>query len=83
VITAVGGGILRDVLGGQVPEVLRRELYAVPALLGSAIVVVAYRTHHLSEAVVWGSVLLVFLVRMAAVILDLNAPTPLRTGDSA
>ena len=39
-ITAVGGGIVRDVLAGQVPEVLRRELYAVPALLGVALVVV-------------------------------------------
>ena len=48
-ITAVGGGILRDVLAGQVPEVLRRELYAVPALLGALIVVVAQRArppHH-------------------------------------
>jgi uncharacterized membrane protein YeiH len=83
VITAVGGGILRDVLAGQVPEVLRRELYAVPALLGSALVVLAYRTDHLSTAVVWGAVTLVFVVRMTAVVLDLNAPTPLRTGDSA
>src|SRR6476620_5321570 len=34
-ITAVGGGIVRDVLAGQVPEVLRRELSALPALFGS------------------------------------------------
>ena len=34
-ITAIGGGLLRDVLAGQVPEVLRRELYAVPALAGA------------------------------------------------
>ena len=82
-ITAVGGGMLRDLLGGQVPEVLRRELYAVPALLGSAVVVLAFRAHHLTEAVVWSAVALVFAVRMVAVLLDLNAPTPLRTGDSA
>ena len=82
-ITAIGGGILRDVLAGQVPEVLRRELYAVPALLGATVVVVAYRMHHLTEAVVWSAVALVFAVRMTSVVLDLNAPTPLRTGDSA
>ena len=39
-ITAIGGGLMRDLLAGQVPEVLRRELYALPALLGAAIVVV-------------------------------------------
>jgi uncharacterized membrane protein YeiH len=80
-ITAVGGGILRDVLAGQVPEVLRRELYAVPALLGAAIVVVAEHFGHLTASVVWGAVLIVFVVRMMAVLLDLNAPKPLRTGD--
>jgi uncharacterized membrane protein YeiH len=80
-ITAVGGGILRDLLAGQVPEVLRRELYAVPALLGAAIVVVAEHFGHLTASVVWGAVLIVFVVRMMAVVLDLNAPKPLRTGE--
>jgi uncharacterized membrane protein YeiH len=80
-LTAVGGGALRDVLAGQVPEVLRRELYAVPALLGALIVVVAQRTGHLTTTVVWAAVLIVFAVRMMAVVLDLNAPKPLRTGD--
>jgi uncharacterized membrane protein YeiH len=81
VVTAVGGGMMRDVLAGQVPEVLRHELYAVPALLGSTIVVVASKTEHLNVVVVWLAVALVFAVRMGAVMLDLNAPKPLRTGD--
>ena len=40
-ITGIGGGILRDVLLREVPTVLRHELYAIPALLGAAVVVVA------------------------------------------
>jgi uncharacterized membrane protein YeiH len=40
-ITGIGGGMLRDVLLGETPTVLRRELYAVPALLGAAVVVAA------------------------------------------
>jgi uncharacterized membrane protein YeiH len=43
VVTAVGGGVIRDVLVNEVPTVLRRELYAVPALIGALIVVVAAR----------------------------------------
>ncbi|MEV0031705.1 trimeric intracellular cation channel family protein [Nocardia sp. NPDC050793] len=37
-VTAIGGGVIRDVLGGEVPRVLRpdQELYAVPALFGAA-----------------------------------------------
>ncbi|HEY8306437.1 MAG TPA: trimeric intracellular cation channel family protein [Lapillicoccus sp.] len=80
-ITAVGGGALRDVLVGQVPEVLRRELYALPALLGSTIVVVAYHVGFISPLVVWGSAALVFGIRMVAIVLHLNAPQPFRLGD--
>jgi uncharacterized membrane protein YeiH len=82
-ITAVGGGMVRDVLAGQVPEVLRREMYALPALLGSTLVVTAHHFDVISPLVVWGCVLLVFGLRMAAVVLHVNAPKPLRTGDPA
>src|SRR5690349_6056054 len=40
-ITGVGGGMLRDVLLRDVPTVLRHELYAVPALLGATVLVIA------------------------------------------
>lgn len=40
VVTAVGGGIVRDVLVAQVPAVLHRELYAVAALAGASLLVV-------------------------------------------
>ena len=45
-ITATGGGMVRDVLVREVPTVLRRELYAVPALIGAAIVVAAAELGH-------------------------------------
>lgn len=80
-ISAIGGGVLRDVLVREVPEVLRRELYAVPALIGAGSVVLAFNAGYLATWVVWVSVILVFVIRMVAVLLDLNAPKPLRTGD--
>ena len=39
-VTAIGGGIARDLLANRVPEVFRGELYAIPALAGSVVVVV-------------------------------------------
>lgn len=39
VLSGIGGGIVRDVLVMQVPNVLQRELYAIAALLGAALVV--------------------------------------------
>lgn len=37
--TAIGGGVIRDVLVNTVPGVLTRELYAVSAMLGACIAV--------------------------------------------
>lgn len=73
-ITAIGGGLLRDVLVGQVPEVLQRELYALPALLGAGLIVAADRAGTLSTVTIWLAVTIVFAMRMVAVVLDLNAP---------
>lgn len=44
VLTAVGGGVVRDVLAGRVPVVLRSELYATPALVGASLAVVGEST---------------------------------------
>ena len=38
-LTGVGGGVARDILVGEVPTVLRSDLYALAALAGSAVVV--------------------------------------------
>ncbi len=39
-ITAVGGGVLRDALAGEIPAIFKPgELYAVPAVLGCALLV--------------------------------------------
>lgn len=42
-ITGVGGGMVRDLLLGQIPNILRTGLYAVPALLGAGVLVVAHQ----------------------------------------
>ena len=39
VLTAVGGGILRDILAGETPVIFQREVYATAALLGSVLFV--------------------------------------------
>lgn len=39
-LTGIGGGMTRDVLLSEIPQVLRSDLYAVAALAGAAVVVV-------------------------------------------
>jgi len=41
-VAGIGGGMARDILLTEIPTVLRADLYAVAALLGSAIVVGAH-----------------------------------------
>ena len=73
-ITAVGGGMIRDVLVGQVPEVLQRELYAVPAFAGSALVVLLDHLGVLTPLTTWLCVAAIVATRIIAVVLDLNVP---------
>jgi uncharacterized membrane protein YeiH len=40
-LTGIGGGMARDILLAEIPTVLRADLYAVAALAGAAIVVIA------------------------------------------
>ena len=39
-LTGIGGGIARDIFVGEIPTVLRADLYAVAALAGAAVVVI-------------------------------------------
>ncbi|WP_441250157.1 trimeric intracellular cation channel family protein [Kitasatospora sp. McL0602] len=48
-LTAAGGGVIRDVLAHESPSLLRwdREIYAVPALVGATLVTVLIAERHL------------------------------------
>jgi len=67
------GGMLRDVLVREVPTVLRRELYAVPALIGATIVVVASVLDHRGAAI--AGAMVCFLIRMVGLHFGLDLPT--------
>lgn len=73
-ITAVGGGVLRDLMVKRVPEVLRTGFYVIPALVGATIVVVAGVVDVTSP---WASLaggLAAWLLRMLGVWRGLQAP---------
>jgi uncharacterized membrane protein YeiH len=73
-ITGVGGGMLRDILLREIPVVLRTGLYAIPALIGATIVVVASKSgsHNLAFPIIAATVC--FLIRLAGLQFDLNVP---------
>jgi uncharacterized membrane protein YeiH len=78
-ITGIGGGVLRDILVRQIPVVLREGLYAIPALIGAAIVVGAARAGvHGPAAPIIGAAVC-FVIRLAGLTLSLNLPRARRS----
>ena len=73
-ITGIGGGMVRDLLVQEIPVVLRRGLYAIPALLGATVVVLAYKSGNHSVVFPIVGALLCFSVRMAGLRYELNLP---------
>jgi len=76
VVTAVGGGTIRDTLVGEVPSVLRSDLYAIPALVAAAITIVLMEVRIYGLATALGAAAVCFVIRMLAVRYGLQAPRP-------
>lgn len=81
-LTGVGGGIVRDVLANEQPAVLRAEseLYAVPAMLGSAIIVAVQHWHLYGSLAAGLAALFVFALRIGALRYGWRAPQAKRGG---
>ncbi|CUR54769.1 conserved membrane hypothetical protein [metagenome] len=80
-VTAIGGGVIRDVLASRSPVVFRSELYATPALIGSTIAVLGERLDVALGVVVTVAALSCLVLRLLAMWRDWHAPLP--TGSSS
>lgn len=63
VVTAVGGGVARDVLLNRVPVILQREIYASAALLAASIEVLGNHLGWQSSARTWVALAVCFTLR--------------------
>lgn len=63
VVTAVGGGVMRDILLNRVPVILQREIYASAALVGALVEVTGIRLGWDSEWRTWSALLACFALR--------------------
>lgn len=66
-LTGIGGGMLRDVLVGEIPTVLRKDLYALAALAGAGVVVAGPLLHLPPTAATTGGAALCFAIRLVAI----------------
>ncbi len=80
VITAIGGGIMRDVIAGRKTLLMSTELYAIPVALGCLLLIIGLRVYPAYEVqVLLCCTLATFLMRAAAIHWDLKVPAFLVT----
>ncbi|MFD8835719.1 trimeric intracellular cation channel family protein [Streptomyces griseofuscus] len=74
--TAVGGGVLRDLVANEVPSLLRwdRDLYAVPAMVGAGMVVLCIRYDALTPLTSGIAAVIAFVLRLLAMRYHWRAP---------
>ena len=72
VVAAVGGGVARDLLAGDVPVILYSEIYATPAAVAAIVVATVSR----APAVEIGAAFLATAIRLAALRFRWSAPRP-------
>lgn len=80
VITAIGGGVTRDILAGRKTLIITRELYATPVVLGC--ILFSTVSHFFPEHKnTWATVciVIIFVIRSAAIYWKLSVPDCLMT----
>ncbi|MBL8791269.1 MAG: trimeric intracellular cation channel family protein [Rhizobiales bacterium] len=80
VATATFGGVIRDMLGGEIPIILRREIYVTAALLGAATFATFLALGASRDAALVAGFLAAFALRAAAIVLGLSLPVFSGTG---
>ena len=74
VLTAVGGGLLRDTMVNVKPVILTKEVYATASMIGSVFYYFALKTSlsHLATTII--ALVIIFGLRMWTIIKNINLP---------
>lgn len=75
IVTAIGGGLIRDVLAGRSTLLMSRELYAIPVMFGTTLyVVLLYLLPEYRFICGVGCFMCIFGIRASAIHWKLNVP---------
>ena len=72
-ITAVGGGIIRDMLAQRIPSVLKEDVYALPSIIGGIVYYVMV-TSRWENMAVYGAFTVVLVIRLLAIKYNWSLP---------
>ena len=75
-LTAIGGGVARDVLVREIPVVLHREIYATAAITAATVVVIGDHYDFNPSAVAIAGIVVAFSIRVISKWRGWSAPRP-------
>ncbi len=73
-ITGVGGGVLRDIMANQMPDILRKHIYAVASIAGAIVMVLFYVYTKSQKISIVSGVLTIIVLRYMAARYEWNLP---------
>lgn len=65
-VTAVGGGIIRDMMSNEIPMILRKRIYAVAAIIGSLVYYGLYHIFGGTPFIIVVSIFVTVIIRVLA-----------------
>lgn len=76
VLTAVGGGVLRDIMASKIPGIFRKHIYCVVAILGALFfyILLINTPEKVHNLITVSTILLVVIFRFLAFHFELNLP---------
>jgi uncharacterized membrane protein YeiH len=75
VLTGCGGGIIRDILGKQIPMVLRSEVYATACIIGGTFHITALALGYDNNTALLSGIISTLMIRLGAIKWHLSLPT--------
>lgn len=74
VLTAVGGGMLRDIMAAKIPAIFRKHIYCVAAIIGALLYYLIILNSNLYEFAIVLTIIVVMIIRYLAYYYKLNLP---------
>ncbi len=84
IMTGAAGGVIRDVLVGEVPLILRKEIYATASFVGASVMLLSAELFEQQEVAVILCIVVVFSLRIVAIVTNYSLPVfnPIHKHDS-
>lgn len=73
-LTATGGGIIRDLMVNEIPTVIKTDFYATATIIGASSLFLTKYLNFTEPMQIWVVIILTITVRLTALTFNVNLP---------